>query len=137
MSLVHHQPRAVALLQCDDLTQRRVIAIHREHALCYHQAARFAGRGLGAGPLELRFKVLQIIVAKHAELRAAEPRGVHDASMHQLIEDDEVLFAQESANGADGGRVAGGEAQGGLHALEGRQRFVQRAVGRERAADQA
>ncbi len=76
-------------------------------------------------------------MVEHAQGRAAEAGRVHDAGVDELIQDDDVVFAEQGADGAEGRGVAGGEAERGFGAFEGGQRFVQFLVGRERTADQA
>ena len=76
-------------------------------------------------------------MGEDAELGAGEAGGIHDAGMDQLVQDDDVVLAQQGADGAEGSGVAGGEAEGGLGALEGGERFVQFVMGRQRTADEA
>ena len=90
-----------------------------------------------AGPFQFVFQIIQVVVGEHAEFRAAEPRGVHDAGVDQFVEHDDVILAEQRADGADGRGVAGGETQRGFGVFEGGERFLQFVKRRERAANQA
>ncbi len=76
-------------------------------------------------PFQFVRQIVQIVVTKNPELRAGQLRGVHDAGVDKLVEDDDIAFAQQRANGSEGGRVAGGKSQCGFGALEIGQRFLQ------------
>jgi hypothetical protein len=69
-------------------------------------------------------------VVEYAKSCAAQAGGVHNAGVDELIQDDEVVLAEQGADGADGRRVAGGEAEGRFGALERRERLIQFVVGR-------
>ena len=73
---------------------------------------------------------------KNAELCVREPRPVHDARMHQLVQDDDVVLARERRDGADGGGVTAAEGQGGRGALVIGQCLFQHMERRQRAADE-
>ena len=45
----------------------------------------------GARPAKVALQFLQVIVGKNPHLRAAQPRGIHEAGMTQFIEDDHIL----------------------------------------------
>ena len=98
---------------------------------------RLRTSGLGLRPLQDAFEVCQVVVVEHAELCAGEAGGIHDAGMDQLIEDDDVVRADQRADGAESCGVAGGEAERGGGAFERGERFFEFVVGRQRAADQA
>ena len=63
------------------------------------------------------------------KFRAAKPGGIHDAGMDQLIQDDDIVRAEQRADGAGGSRVAGGEAERGGGPFEAGDGFVEFVVG--------
>ena len=75
-------------------------------------------------------------MGKDAQLCAAQARGVHDAGVNELVEDDDVIFAQQGADGSDGGGIAGGETQRGFGAFEIGEGFFKFVVRGERTANQ-
>ena len=92
-------------------------------------ASAFGADGVCSAQLQNFLQVVQVIVAEDAQLGAAEPGGIHDAGMHQFIQDDDVILVQQCADRADGRGVAGGKAERGLGAFEGGERFFQFAGG--------
>ena len=74
--------------------------------------------------------------AKTRSFAPHKPRGVHDAGVNQFVNDDDVVLADQGANGAEGGGVAGGKGQRGFGAFEAGERFLQFMKRRERAANQ-
>ncbi len=74
---------------------------------------------------------------KNTELCPGQLRGIHDAGVNKLVKDDDVVLAEQRANGSDGGRVAGGKGQRGFGAFEIGQRFLQFMKGRQRTANQS
>ena len=56
--------------------------------------------------------------------------------MNEFVENDDVVFAEQRGDGADGGGVAGGKSQRGFRLLEGGERFLQFVQRRERTADE-
>src|ERR1035437_3731310 len=76
-------------------------------------------------PLQLGFKVIQVVVVKDAQFCAGKFGGVHDAGMNQFINDDNVVLADERSDGAERGGVAGGKSQCGLGFFEGSEDFFQ------------
>ncbi len=62
-------------------------------------------------------------MVKHAQFRAAETGGVHDAGVDQFVQDDEVVLAKQGADGAEGRGVASGETERGFGAFESRPAF--------------
>ena len=65
-------------------------------------------------PFQDVFQVVQIVVVKDAEFRAAQTRGIHDAGVNQFINNDDVVLAEQRGDGAERGGVAGGKCQRGL-----------------------
>ena len=59
-------------------------------------------------------------MGKHAKLSAGEASPVDDAGMDKFVDDDDVIRADEGRDGAQGGGIARGEAEGGGSALKGR-----------------
>ena len=87
-------------------------------------------------PFQFVFQIVQIVVGEDAEFRAGKSGGVHDAGVNQLVEDDDVVLAEQRGDGAEGGGVAGGKSQRGFGVLEGGECFFQFVKRRERAANQ-
>lgn len=75
-------------------------------------------------------------MGKDADFRAGQPRGVHDAGVNELVENENVALADQRGDGAQRGGIARGESQRGFRALERGQRLLQLVKRRERAADQ-
>ena len=67
---------------------------------------------------------------------AGEAGGIHDAGVDEFIHDDNIVFSNQGADGANGGGVAGGEGQRGFGAFEGGEGFVQLVMRSEGAADE-
>ena len=94
VGLVHHQPGAVFLLQRHDLAQRRVIAVHRKHALRHHQHAPISTSAFGPSDFglsppptsELLLQIAKVIVGEHAQGRAAQAGRIHDAGVDELVQ---------------------------------------------------
>ena len=98
---------------------------------------RFATRNFAVCPFQNFFQIVQIIVGKHAQFRAAQFCGVHDAGMNELVENDDVVFAEQRANRADGGGIAGGKRERGFGFFEVGERFFKFMKRRKRAANQS
>ena len=105
MGLVDHQPRAVALAQLADVDQRRDVALHREDAVDDHQHAAAVALCASKHLLEL----LQAVVAEGAQLRAREQAAVEDRGVVARIRDHGVAEAEDRAERAEVGLVAGRE----------------------------
>ena len=97
---------------------------------------RVDSRSLPSGPFEFVFQIIQIVVGKDADFCAAEPGGVHDAGVNQFIENDDVILAEQRADGSDGCGIAGRKTQRGFGAFEAGERFLQFVMRRQRAANQ-
>ena len=113
--LVDHQPGAVALAQLNDRRQVAEVALHREDAVDdHHHPAAVARRAL-EHPLELR----HLVVAERAQLRAREHAAVQNRRVVGGVADHRVAGAEDGADAADVGLVAGGEDDRllGLHPL--------------------
>jgi hypothetical protein len=67
-------------------------------------------------PFQFVFQIIQVVVGKNADFGADKPRGVHDAGMNEFVENDDVVLAEQRANGADRRRVTGGKSQRGFGA---------------------
>ena len=119
---IHHQPRAVFFFQRDDFAQRRDVAIHRENAFGNYEdlALRICSR-----PTQFIFEVVQVIVIKDTKFRAGKFGGVHNASVNQLVENDDVTLADQCGDGAERCGIAGGKSQRGFRFFEGSERFFQ------------
>ena len=87
-------------------------------------------------PFQDVFKIVEIVVGEDAQFGAGKPRGIHDAGVNQFINDDDVILAEQGADGADGRGIAGGKYQRGFGAFECGQRFFQFMKRRQRAANQ-
>ncbi len=87
-------------------------------------------------PLQYFLQVIQIVVGEDTNFCAAEPGGVHNAGVNKLVEDDDVIFAQQGADGSGGGGIAGGETQRGFGAFEIGEGFFKFVVRCERTANQ-
>ena len=133
MSFIEHEPRSVAVLQFDDLTQRRRIAIHAEDGFRDDQRPR---AGLRRAAQEL-LQLLEVIVRKHAHRRAAQSRGIDERGVTKLVEDNGIILAHQRRNGAERDGVAAGETQRGLRAFEARDFILQLFMWCERAADES
>jgi len=72
--------------------------------------------------------------AKTRSLRAGQLRGVHNAGVNQLINDDDVILAEQRGDGAQRRGVAGGKSQRGFGRFESGERFLQFVKRRQRAA---
>ena len=105
MGLVDHQPRAVLLAERDDLGQRRDVALHRVDAVDHDEdAAAVLLRGLQ--PL---LEQVQAVVAERAQLRLREQAAVEDRGVVARVGDHGVLRAEDRAERAEVGLMAGGE----------------------------
>src|ERR1700693_4891391 len=76
-------------------------------------------------------------MGKNAQLGAAEPGGIDNAGMHELIQNNHIVGAYQCTDSPQGGRVACREAQRGFRPFEGSQSLLELLVRLERAADQA
>ena len=102
--LVEHQPCAITLLQFHNLPQRREVAVHREHAF---GDDKNAARIFSTAPFEDVLQFACVIVREHSQRRARQPGTIDDARVHELIDDDDVVFLQQGANGSQSRRVTG------------------------------
>src|SRR5258708_4489629 len=75
-------------------------------------------------------------MVEDAELGAGQSGAVHDAGMHQLVENQDVVFAEQGGEGANGGGVTGGEGQRGSGAFESGECFLEFMKRRQRTANQ-
>ena len=75
-------------------------------------------------------------MGEDTQLRAGQLRGVHNAGVNQLINDDDVILAEQRGDGAERRGVAGGKSQRGFGRFESGERFLQFVKRRQRAANQ-
>ena len=75
------------------------------------------------GTNENFFEIGQVVVFEDAEFCAGKAGGVHDAGVNQLVENDDVVLANERGDGAERGGVAGGECERSLCSFEVGERF--------------
>ena len=71
-----------------------------------------------SGPFEDVFEFVQVVVREDAEFGTGQAGAVHERSVDQFVQDDNVVFAEEGADGAQGGGVTGGKTDGSLRAFE-------------------
>jgi hypothetical protein len=134
MRLIEEQHGAVAVLHFDDLRQVRPVAVHTENGLGHNDDARL--RIVVARPLQMALELAEMVVRVNADDRAAELRAVDQRGVGELVENDDVVLAEQRAERADRRRVAGGKAQRRFRALELREFLLELDVWSERAADQ-
>ena len=103
MRLVDHEPRAEAPAQVGDLRQRRDVALHREHAVDDDEDPAAVLLRLAERALEL----VHLVVAKRAQLRAAEDAAVHDRRVDAGVDDDRVAGGQQRPQRGEVGLRAG------------------------------
>ena len=134
---VDHQPCAVLLFERDDLCKRGEIAVHREHRLGDDEDTRErAGRGEDAAPTDgfespgfsvgaaflsrfpahcnSIFQLPHVFMWIHTDRSAALACAVNDAGVVELVENDDVAFADERGDRADVGGIAAAEDDGGF-----------------------
>lgn len=137
---VNHEPGTAAILELDDLAERRDVAVHGEDGLGDDKDAgaigEAAGGALFCGPLQDGLEVIEVIVAKDAEVRTGEAGGIHDASMDAFINDDDIVPAEEGGNGAKSGGIAAGEGERRGSSFVVGQSLLEPMVWGEGAADQ-
>src|SRR5262249_57905743 len=75
----------------------------------------------GRHTLELRPERADVAVGIDVDGRSREPAAVDDAGMVERVAEDVIPAADERADGAHVGLVAGGKEQRRLGALEGRE----------------
>jgi hypothetical protein len=114
VGVVHHQARAVAVLEFHDLGKRRQVALHREHAVDDDDLAF-----VGGGVLELLLQVVHVVVAILEVLAEAEAAAVDDAGVVQAVEERQVAAFEQAGQDAQVDLETGGEHEHGfaLHEL--------------------
>ena len=110
----------MAILQLNQLGERRRVAVHREDRVGDDQLARRAR--LGQQPFEL----VEITVPVTVQLGARQPRSIDDAGVVEAVEKDGRVAVAERGDRADVGQVAGADHERRLAALEGRDLLLQR-----------
>ena len=106
VGLVDHQARAVARAQLDDVGQRGDVALHREDAVDHHEhaAAVASARARGA-----RSSLSRRLWRKGRILARESRHAVEDRGVVARVDDHRVAGAEQRAERADVGLVAGGE----------------------------
>ncbi len=81
-------------------------------------------------------EVLHVVVPEPDEPGAGKAAAVHDGCMIELVADDGVVASDDAGDGGDVGRVAAGEGDGGLSALEARQLRLELPMDGQRAREE-
>jgi hypothetical protein len=140
VGFIHHEPRAVFLLEFNDVAEWRSVAIHGENGFGGDEDLELFGAGggaLGVSPLEDFLQIGQIIVVEDTQRRTAQAGGVHDGGVNEFVQNDNVVPGEQGAQGSGGGGIAGGEGEGGFGLLKFREGSLQLMKRRERTTDQA
>ena len=85
--------------------------------------------------LQQFFAVGRVLVAEDLDFGPREPRAVDDGGVVQLVGEDEVVLAQDGADGARIGRESALEDHAGFHVLEARNLLLQLHVDLHGAGD--
>src|SRR5712691_11666315 len=75
-------------------------------------------------------------MSKDTNLCAAKTRAIHQAGVNQLVENDDVLFAEQCADRANRRGVAGGKTNRSFGAFEGGKELFKLVVWTKGATDQ-
>ena len=102
---VDHEPRAKLLLQRHQFAQRRLVAIHRKHALRDNKNSGRRSCSARISPAQDFFQFVQIVVAEHAQLRPAQTRRINDRSVGQFIDCNYVVAIEQCADGSESCRI--------------------------------
>ena len=94
------------------------------------------GAATGVGPGKNPREVVEVVVFEDADRGAAQAGGVHEAGMHEFVEHDGVVLAEQRADGAERGGVARGKGQGGFGAFEGGEGGFEFVVGAQGTAEE-
>src|SRR6185503_4929394 len=108
--LIEHQPGAVLFLELEDLPEGSQVPIHAEDTFRNNENARISRRVSHAslsriGPFQNLSKRTGIIVPEEAQFRARKPRGVNERGMRELVEDDDVVLANQRGDCAERGAI--------------------------------
>ena len=114
--IVHHHDAAELLGQRTQLWQRAEVAVHAEHAVRDQQLALVRGQILQhlAGGVH-------VLVRKHLDRGAAQPRPVDDAGVIQFVRHHHVVSGQDGGDRAGVRRKTALENDHCLSFLEGRE----------------
>jgi hypothetical protein len=124
MSLVHHQPGMMALLDVDQARQVGIVPVHAIEAFDHDHHTLVLRADLGQEIVQ----VIEIIVLE-TQPRAACEFGTHDrAVVHDRVMYHQVLRAQHLANHAEIGGVSADEDAAILDAIMARQPKLQVAM---------
>jgi len=94
MSVIHQSHQVILFGNFHQLIQRRDIAIHGEDAIANDNAAP-----VGAGCLlDFLLQIGRIAMGKTDDLSAGEARAIDNASVIELIREDDILFAHQRWN---------------------------------------
>ena len=131
--VVDHHDGAVLLGQRGELVHRADVAVHGEDAVGDDELVARLVLDL----LQQFLAVGDVLVAEDLDLGAREPRAVDDAGVVQLVGEDEVVFAEDGADGAGVGREAALKDDAGLDIFEARDLFFELHVDAHGAGDGA
>ena len=135
MRLVDIEMRAEFIRQCDQVAERRAVAIHAEDGLGDDQApARLAPIAL-----QQRTQMIEIVVAKPLLPQPRRGDAMMQAGVVQAVGIDQRL-AQQFRHGRQDGGIGlepGIEHQRRLRALEGGELLLDRDIGIQRPGDEA
>jgi hypothetical protein len=132
VGVVHHEPGTVAVLELDDLGQRRNVALHREHTVDHDDLALVGRRGG-----ELLGEIFHVVVAVLVAAPEAEAAAVDDARVVEAIEKGDVVALEQARQHTEIDLVAGGEGQHRFAAHELRQALLELYVDVERTVEEA
>ncbi len=135
VGFIDEQQRAVSLLQRDKIAERGAIAVHAEDRLRQDEGASFGM--LGLRPLEQRFKFPEVVVGEDPDHGLAPARGIDEAGVGELVQNEDIAFAGEGADRPVGRGVPAGEREGGLDVFEAGEALLELQMGAERSADEA
>jgi len=119
VGVVDHHDGAVFLGEVGELVDGADVAVHREDAIGDEELAT----GFVLDFLEKFFGVGNVFVTEDFDLRAREACAVDDACVVELVGEDEVVFAEDTGDGAGVGGEAGLEDDTGFDAFEGGDLF--------------
>src|SRR5213593_109659 len=89
-----------------------------------------------ASPFQNLFQRCGVVAPEESEFGAGKPRSVDDRGMDELVQNEDVVLADERGDRAEGRGIAGRKSErgfGGLEFSEGRLQFM---MGRQRAAEE-
>ena len=75
-------------------------------------------------------------MGEDAHFCAAKPRSIHNAGVNEFVENNDVVFAEQCADGSKRRGIAGRESERGFGVFEGGKRFLKFVMRRQRTANQ-